>query len=143
MIMTSPQACIPTRSGQWGARTKFHPRKKGSEDSRVVRNFIPINKYTIKSSYLVHRPEEVLDTIIKPGFDVNFTADALYGFWAMPMKESDSNKTGFVNLMALGFISVWVKDLKTLLIPPLSFLILFLDLCLLIETSLSPGKTKL
>lgn len=38
----------------------------------------------------------MLDTIVKPGCDFYFTADASNGYWAVPMKESDCNKTGFV-----------------------------------------------
>lgn len=100
-------ACIITRkSSLWGSRTKFPPKKKGSEDLRVFHNFIPINTYTIKSSHPVHRFEEVLNTIIKPGFDVYFTADASNGYWVVPMKDSDCNKAGFVT-----FSGSWV-DLR-------------------------------
>lgn len=45
-----------------------------------------MNKYTIKSSYPVHRLEEVLDTIIKPGYDCYFSSDAANGYWAIPRK---------------------------------------------------------
>lgn len=87
---------ITRRSSPWGARTKFPPKKKGSEDLRVVHNVIPVNKYTIKSSYPVHRLDEVLDTIIKPGYDCYFSSDAANGYWAIPMKQGDENKTGFM-----------------------------------------------
>lgn len=47
-----------------GSKDQVSPHKKGSEELRVVHNLIPINKYTVKSSYPIHRLEEVLDTII-------------------------------------------------------------------------------
>ncbi|KAL1999809.1 hypothetical protein VTN02DRAFT_3962 [Thermoascus thermophilus] len=42
----------------------------------MVNNFIPVNKWTVKSTYLAHQIEEVLDIMIKPFFKVIFTADA-------------------------------------------------------------------
>lgn len=85
---------IVWRSSPWGARTLLPPKKKGSQDLRVVHNFIPVKKFTTKSSYPIHRLEEVLDIIIKPRLDTYMTADAANGYWAVPMKESDCNKTG-------------------------------------------------
>lgn len=64
----------------------------------MVHNFIPINNYTIKSFYSMHRLEKVLNIIIKPGYDVYFIADASNGYWVVPIKESDCNKIGFVTL---------------------------------------------
>ena len=63
---------------------------------RVVHNFIPINKFTIKSAYPMHHLEEVVDTLIKPKYTTFFTSDASNGYWAIPMKSSDCNKTGFI-----------------------------------------------
>ena len=87
---------IVRRSSPWGARTNFPPKKKGLEDLMVVHNFIPVNKYTIKSSYPVYRLEEVLDTIVKPGYNFYFSSDAANGYWAIPMKQGDENKTGLM-----------------------------------------------
>ena len=63
---------------------------------RVVHNFIPIHKYTIKSAYPMHHLEEVVDMLIKPKYTTFFTSDASNGYWAIPMKSSDCNKTGFI-----------------------------------------------
>src|SRR4051812_44707656 len=41
-------------SSEWGAMTLFPLKKKGSEDLRIVHNFIPINRYTIKPQYPMH-----------------------------------------------------------------------------------------
>lgn len=87
---------IIRQSGQWGARTKFPPKKKGSTELRVVHNFIPVNRYTIKSSYPVHNLEQTLDIILQPGFDVYFSSDTANGYWAISIKAKDCNKTGFI-----------------------------------------------
>ena len=87
---------IVRRSSPWGARTKFPPKKKGSPLMRVVHNFIPINKYTIKSAYPMHHLEEVVDTLIKPNYKVYFSSDASNGYWAVPVRPCDRNKTGFL-----------------------------------------------
>ena len=49
---------------KWGARTKFPSKKKGSNQFRIVHNFIPINKVTIKPQYPSHRIDEVLETVV-------------------------------------------------------------------------------
>ena len=87
---------IARRSSPWGARTKFPPKKKGSELLRVVHHFIPINRWTIKSAYPMHRLEEVVVILVKPGRNVFFKSDAANGYWAIPMKQGDENKTGFI-----------------------------------------------
>ena len=87
---------IVRSSSPWGARTKFPPKKKGSELMRVVHSFIPINRYTIKSVYPMHHLEEVVDTLINPNYRVFFSSDASNGNWAIPMKKEDVNKTGFI-----------------------------------------------
>ena len=46
---------------------------------RVVHNFIPVNKYTIKPQYTMHRIDEVTDTLIKPKFQAFFRSDASNG----------------------------------------------------------------
>ena len=65
---------------------------------RVVHNFIPVNRYTVKSSYPVHNLEQTLDIIIQPGFDVYFNSDAANGYWIISMKVEDCNKTGLLTL---------------------------------------------
>ncbi len=88
---------ITRRSSPWGAQTKVPPKKKGSPELRVVHNFIPVNRYTIKSQYPVHSLEETLNTGNTAwiwGF--YFMSDAANGYWAIPMKAEDCNKTGFI-----------------------------------------------
>ena len=71
---------IVQRSSKWDVRTKFPPKKKGSLLLHMVHNYIPSNKYTIKSQYPVHRLEETIDVVIKPGFKVFFSSDAANGY---------------------------------------------------------------
>ena len=85
------QKCSP-----YGAKTRFLPMKKGSEELKVRYKFIPINNYTTKSFYPMHRLKKVLDIIIKLGYNVYFIADASNGYWVVPMKESNCNKTRLV-----------------------------------------------
>lgn len=91
------EAGIITRAASdWGARSQFPPKKKGSDDLRVVHNFIPVNKYTIKPQYPGHRIDEVIDTVIKPRYRAFFCTDAANGYWAVLIKDGDQYKTGFV-----------------------------------------------
>ena len=87
---------ITRRSSPWGVRTKFPPKKKGSNKKRVVHNFIPVNRWTIKSAYPMHRLEEVVDALIKEKFKVYFSTDAANGYWAILIIPKDRNKTGFI-----------------------------------------------
>ena len=87
---------IVRAASDWGARTRFPPKKKGSDKMRVVHNFIPVNKCTIKPQYPMHQLEEVLDTIVKPKFTTFFSTDASNGYWAVPIKPGDEYKAGVV-----------------------------------------------
>lgn len=62
----------------------------------MVYNIIPVNNYTIKSSYLMYKLEKVLDMIINLSYNVYFIIDISNSYWAMPIKENGCNKTGFV-----------------------------------------------
>ena len=44
----------------------------------------------------MHRIDEVLDTIIKPRYQVLFSTDASNGYWAIPINAGDEYKTGLV-----------------------------------------------
>lgn len=44
----------------------------------------------------MHHLEEVIATLIKPKYPVFFSADVSNGYWALPMKKEDINKTGFI-----------------------------------------------
>jgi hypothetical protein len=67
-------------NSDWDAKTKFPPKKKGSDQLRVVHNFIPLNNYTIKPQYPMHLIDEVLENIIQPRYTTWFSADASNGY---------------------------------------------------------------
>ena len=91
------EAGIITRaSSDWGCRSRFSPKKKGSEELCVVHHYIPLNSQTIKPQCLMYRIEEVIDTIIRPKHHCYFITDASNGYWAVRMKPRDEYKTGFV-----------------------------------------------
>lgn len=83
-------------ASEWGSRTKFPPKKKGSELLRVVHNFIPLNLWTIKPQWPMHRIEDVVDTVIQPRFKVWFSSDASNSYWAILIKPGDEYKTGII-----------------------------------------------
>ena len=83
-------------SSDWGCRSRFPPKKKGSEELRVVHNYIPLNSQTIKPQYPMHRIKEVIDTIIRPKHRCYFITDESNGYWAARMKPRNEYKTGFV-----------------------------------------------
>jgi hypothetical protein len=56
-------------SSEWGARTKFLP-KRDSDKLRVVHNFMPVNECTVKSRYPTHLIDEVLETVIRPNYTI-------------------------------------------------------------------------
>lgn len=82
-------------ASDWGARTQFPPKKKGSDDLRVVHNYIPLNKCTYKPQYPMHRIEEVIEVVVVPGYTTFFSTDATNGYWAVPIRPGDEYKTGF------------------------------------------------
>lgn len=87
---------IVLASSEWGALSQFPPKKKGSIELRVVHNFIPVNKYTIKPGWPMHRIEDVIDVMIRPRYLVYFSSDASNSYWAIPMKPGDEYKTGVI-----------------------------------------------
>ncbi|SLM37531.1 Retrotransposon gag domain [Lasallia pustulata] len=87
---------VARMSSNWAAQTIFPPKKKGSDQLRVVHNFIPVNKCTIKSEYPMHRLEEVLDVLIKSRFSCYFSTDASNSYWAVPIKAGDEYKAGII-----------------------------------------------
>jgi hypothetical protein len=83
-------------ASEWGARSKFSFKKKGSDQLRVVHNFIPLNDCTMKPQYPGHRIEKVIDTIVKPKFGVFFSSDASNEYWAVPVRPGDEHKCAIV-----------------------------------------------
>jgi hypothetical protein len=83
-------------ASEWGAATLFPPKKKGSEELRVVNNFIPLNIYTRKPAYPTHLIEEVTDILNQADLGCYISADALSSYWAICMRPGDEYKTAFL-----------------------------------------------
>ena len=83
-------------TSNWGSRTKFPPKKKGSSERRVVHNYIPLNRATIKSAYPVHSMDEVIDIVLSPEHRIFFTGDASWSYWAIPIRPGDEFKMGTI-----------------------------------------------
>ena len=50
-----------------------------------LHNFMPVNGYTMKIDDPAHHLQEVVDTLITPGFGVYSMFDASNSYWAIPM----------------------------------------------------------
>ena len=44
----------------------------------------------------MHRIDEVLETVIRPGYTCFFITDISNGYWAIPIRPGDEYKAGFV-----------------------------------------------
>lgn len=58
---------------------------------------------------MMHRVEEVVDTVIKPKFGVHLFTDAPNGYWVITMQKDDESKTGVVMLHGDYAYFRWVK----------------------------------
>ena len=55
-----------------------------------------INKYTIKSDYLMHHMNEILIILLKFKFKIHFCSNVANEYWVISMKKDDENKTKFI-----------------------------------------------
>jgi len=67
-------------SSEWAAATLFPPKKPRSTEFRMVYNFKPINKYTIKSNYPIYNMDKVLHTVVSLGKKVFSVYDTANGY---------------------------------------------------------------
>jgi hypothetical protein len=65
-------------------------------DLCIVYNFILVNEVTIKLQYPMHRIDEVLETVIRPGYTCFFSTDASNRYFAIKIKPEDEYKAGIV-----------------------------------------------
>ncbi|RDI83557.1 hypothetical protein Vi05172_g6513 [Venturia inaequalis] len=92
------EAGIITRTNSpWSARTKYPRRQNGT--LRMVHNFVPINKATIKSNYPMKRIEPILQNIGRPWVVCMFKSDASNGYWAVCTYKKHVYKTAFSSSM--------------------------------------------
>lgn len=98
------EAGIITRTNSpWSARTKYPRRQNGT--LRMVHNFVPINKATIKSNYPMRRIEPILQNIGRPWVQCMFKSDASNGYWAVCTYKKHVYKSAFSS--SLGQWAYW------------------------------------
>lgn len=79
----------------WSAQTK-HPVKKDGT-LRMVNIFCPVNAATIKSNYPMRRIEPILNSLSQYRYQAGpkFQADAVNGYYAVPLWPEHAYKTAF------------------------------------------------
>ena len=80
----------PSKS-PWGAPILFVPKKDGG--LRMCVDYRWLNKVTIKNRYPLPLPEELIDRM--SGAKVFSKIDLRSGYWQMPIRPSDTEKTAF------------------------------------------------
>ena len=78
----------------WAAYTRFPPKSNG--DLRVVMNYQPINKFTMKPQWPVHHKAGVFQTVATGNHRVFFQSDAAHGFWAVKTAQDSILTTSFI-----------------------------------------------
>ena len=83
----------------WVARTKFPPKPnrpgRQEDNLRMVHNYIPLNRYTLKSQYPCANIEQIVHTVLKNDKKCFFYTDATDSYWAIPLRKSDYTLTAF------------------------------------------------
>jgi hypothetical protein len=101
--------------GPWGHRTKYPLRNpsKPQNGLRMVHNYIPLNRYTVASSYPCKRIDQIVHTVVRPTFKYYFWSDASNAYWAIPLRKGDEMKTGFITPDGQYCYTVMGQGLKT------------------------------
>ena len=81
----------PSKS-PWAAPVVLAPKPDGSQ--RFCVDYRELNKLTIRDSYPLPRMDECIDSLGEA--KVLTTLDCNSGFWQIPIRESDRDKTSFV-----------------------------------------------
>ena len=83
----------------WVARTKFPPKPnrpgRQEDNLRMVHNYIPLNRHTLKSQYPCANIEQIVHTVLKNDKKCFFYTDATDSYWAIPLRKSDYTLTAF------------------------------------------------
>jgi ribonuclease HI len=80
----------PTRSG-YAATSRIVPKKSGP--GRLVVNYIPLNRVTLRDSYCLPQVSDILSVI--PGMEFFTTMDCAQGFYQILVDARDRHKTAF------------------------------------------------
>ncbi|KAK3234469.1 hypothetical protein CYMTET_55276 [Cymbomonas tetramitiformis] len=82
---------IRPSASPWGCPVLMVPKPSSPRELRLVIDYRQINEITIKDKYPLPDVQCLLDDM--QGATVFSTADALWGFWQVPMEERDAEKT--------------------------------------------------
>lgn len=83
----------------WVSRTKFPPKPNRPANQegnlRMVHNYIPLNRYTMKSQYPCPRIDQIIHNVLKRNKKCFFYTDATDSYWAIPLRKEDYPLTAF------------------------------------------------
>ncbi|KAK3258010.1 hypothetical protein CYMTET_32924 [Cymbomonas tetramitiformis] len=82
---------IRPSASPWGCPVLMVPKPSSPRELRLVIDYRQINEITIKDKYPLPDVQCLLDDM--QGATVFSTADALWGFWQVPMEKCDAEKT--------------------------------------------------
>ena len=82
---------IRPSASPWGCPVLMVPKPSNPKELRLVIDYRQINEITVKDKYPLPDVQSLLDDL--QGAKVFSTADALWGFWQVPMEASDVEKT--------------------------------------------------
>lgn len=74
--------------------------KKKDRSTRMVHNFVPINKATIHSNYPMRRMESIVNALAKENKRYFFSADAYNGYYAITIYPPHAYKTAFGTVLS-------------------------------------------
>ena len=89
----------------WVAKTTWVSKKETIVDEngrwplRMVHTYCQLNDATIKTNYPMKRMEPILDELANPQYRYFFSADAAYGFYAVPIYPPHAYKTAFNTIL--------------------------------------------
>lgn len=96
---------IQSGMSPWAVKTTWVSKKETTLDSvgrwplRMVHTYCPLNNVTIKANYPMKRIEPILEDLSRPGRRYFFSADAAYGFYAIPIYPPHAYKTAFNSIL--------------------------------------------
>ncbi|KAK3286466.1 hypothetical protein CYMTET_5968 [Cymbomonas tetramitiformis] len=82
---------IRPSASPWGCPVLMVPKPSNPKELRLVIDYRSINEITVKDKYPLPDVQTLLDDL--QGATVFSTADALWGFWQVPMEQEDIEKT--------------------------------------------------
>lgn len=89
----------------WVAKTTWVSKKdtvvteNGRWPLRMVHTYCQLNDATLKTNYPMKRMEPILDELASPYYRYFFSADAAYGFYAVPIYSPHAYKTAFNTIL--------------------------------------------